>query len=574
MVRKVLFSGVFVMALLLAWGCSDNQNSMSPQADQNGSNVDITTTNANVPPELQDAINQALQDNDTKGQADLASSQALFGFWHNIDGPTTITSPGFYRVTSDFSASDDAIMIQSNWVYLFIGNHTITGPGNKMGRGVVIDGSHYVAVFGGNFETFGMGVVLNESMLCAVRNVHITGGDVYADPGNGIAPQIGIMAVNSARNLIFHNRIEMLNLGIFMRGDGTYSNRVFGNKLMGGDLGLLGICYNPDGSGDPAGAHNDDVNSNIVERFRGGFQANFGTHDILVRRNHFKYFAFDIEDKENASTFVNNHSMQIPTPMHDLTLNFSGLDDLGPNFAYEGWVIVNGSPVSTGVFTVDGSGTPSQTMFPVSSFDLAGASKFVLTIEPVPDADPNPSSTHYLAGDFTDGDASLSVADPAAFGDDFTGAMGDYILNTPSTGSDDTDYRDGIWWLDPNAGPGPTLTLPTLPAGWEYEGWVVGPGGPVTTGKFTSVSGFDSDAGGPTAGPDATPPFPGQDYITPPMNLIGYAAVITVEPSPDNSPNPFTLKPLVDGDIMDPGIGVLQGMGNNAGSFPTGMAMR
>jgi hypothetical protein len=193
-----------------------------------------------------------------------------------------------------------------------------------------------------------------------------------------------------------------------------------------------------------------------------------------------------------------------------------------------------------------------------------------LTIEPSPDNDPAPASTHYLAGDFSGGSATVTVEDPAALGDDFLSASGPYILNTPSTSGDDSDYSSGIWWLDPNAGPGATLDLPTLPDGWVYEGWVVGNSGPITTGRFTMSAGADSDQGGPTAGPDGVPPFPGQDYINPLIDLIGYAAVISIEPEPDNSAGPFTLKPLVDGNIEDVGIGVLQNMGNNASLFPTG----
>ena len=50
------------------------------------------------------------------------------------------------------------------------------------------------------------------------------------------------------------------------------------------------------------------------------------------------------------------------------------------------------------------------------------------------------------------------------------------------------------------------------------------------------VMGADSDAGGPTAGPRSTPPFPGQDFIMPPVSLIGYQAVVSIEPDPDDSP--------------------------------------
>ena len=116
--------------------------------------------------------------------------------------------------------------------------------------------------------------------------------------------------------------------------------------------------------------------------------------------------------------------------------------------------------------------------------------------------------------------------------------------------------------------------LPALPAGWMYEGWVVGPDGPVTTWRFTEATGADSDGGGPGAGPDGTPAVPGQEFITPPVSLIGYQAVISIEPEPDDSPGPFTLKPLVDMDIEDVGAMVLQDMANNAASFPTGMATR
>jgi len=254
-----------------------------------------------------------------------------------------------------------------------------------------------------------------------------------------------------------------------------------------------------------------------------------------------------------------------------LEIETHGLEDLGFAWAYEGWFIVDGVAVSTGIFTVDGSGMPSQSRFRVEVDNPDAIATFVLTIEPVPDDDPAPAAVHLLAGDLADSTAQLTAGHPAALGDDFTSAAGPYILNAPS-GGDGVDYRNGIWWLDPDAGPGPSLELPALPAGWAYEGWVVGPEGPISTGRFTSAEGADSDAGGLTAGPFGTPPFPGQDLLNPPMDLTaGYAAVLSVEPDPDNSPAPFTLKPLVDGEVDDVGAGVLQTMDNMASSFPTGM---
>lgn len=255
--------------------------------------------------------------------------------------------------------------------------------------------------------------------------------------------------------------------------------------------------------------------------------------------------------------------------LHLLTLETAGLEDLGPGWAYEGWLIVDGAPVSTGVFTVDSVGVPSQTHFPVT-VNRSLTTAFVLTIEPSPDPDPNPSATHLLAGDFADAAAALAVAHPAALGDDFLSAAGSFILAVPSEPT--APYTQGIWWLDPVSGAA-ALQLPTLPAGWQYEGWVVGPDGPLSTGAFTDPAAADSDAGGPYAGPNPTPPFPGQDFVHPPLDLVGLTAVISVEPDPDNSPAPFALKPLVDAVIEDPGApGLLQSMSNNAATFPIGSA--
>ena len=59
--------------------------------------------------------------------------------------------------------------------------------------------------------------------------------------------------------------------------------------------------------------------------------------------------------------------------MTQLEIKLTGLEDLGPNATYEGWVMVNGSPVSTGKFTVNSMGEPSQSEFTV----LANAAEAV-----------------------------------------------------------------------------------------------------------------------------------------------------------------------------------------------------
>lgn len=252
----------------------------------------------------------------------------------------------------------------------------------------------------------------------------------------------------------------------------------------------------------------------------------------------------------------------------ELTLNFDKLPALGDDWAYEGWLIVDDTPISSGIFTVSDDGTLSKSSFMVDAEALKMAAAFVLTIEPVPDSDPAPSPVHILAGDFADASAELTAGHAAALGNDFTSAGGTFILGIPTSDSDADSYTSGIWFTG--------LELPTLPDGWIYEGWVVGPDGPITTGTFSSPSTGDSDGGGPTAGPKAAPAaIPGQDYLNPPIDLTsGYAAVISIEPVPDNSPAPFVFKPLINMEIIDAGDHVDQMFTNNIASFPVGSATR
>ena len=257
--------------------------------------------------------------------------------------------------------------------------------------------------------------------------------------------------------------------------------------------------------------------------------------------------------------------------MADLELSFQGLEVLSEGFVYEGWILVDGSPLTAGRFTVDDA--DSSHVFELDAADLDAATAYILTIEPEPDADPAPSVVHILAGDLSDGSADLDTAHPAALGTDFADAAGSYILETPTSSAVADDYDQGIWWLEMTMdGPAPVLDLPELPEGWTYEGWVVVNGEPISTGTFDFGDEADADGAGPTSGPDGAPPFPGQDFVQPSVVLTGGMAVISVEPVPDTSPAPFAIKPLVDMEIEDAPGHALQDMGNNAASAPLGMA--
>ncbi|MBO6524436.1 MAG: hypothetical protein JJ971_11455 [Balneolaceae bacterium] len=263
-----------------------------------------------------------------------------------------------------------------------------------------------------------------------------------------------------------------------------------------------------------------------------------------------------------------------------LTLELTGVEPLQNGFHFEGWVIIDGSPVTTGKFNVDDNGnliTLGGSVIPNATFevdaDLSAATTFILTIEPSGDTDDIPAETHHLAGDITNGSSTLSFAHSASLGDNFSSASGAYILATPSD-DDDSNENSGIWFLDPS-GPSAGLSLPILPAGWRYEGWAVSGGTPISTGVFTSVSEADTFSG--FSGTNSTPPFPGEDFLmnapsglTFPLNLAGGAAVISIEPYPDDSPAPYTLKPLVGqipGDATDR---TLYSTENNSNSFSSG----
>jgi len=267
--------------------------------------------------------------------------------------------------------------------------------------------------------------------------------------------------------------------------------------------------------------------------------------------------------------------------MKNINVNISGLEDLGPDYVYEGWLIANGSPVSTGTFTVDDMGTLSKTTFSLDESFVDNATAFVLSIEPANDSDPAPAATKMMSGDFSGASASVTTG----LVGDFSTAAGKYILATPTNGAD-TDENSGIWFLDLATGsPTVGLDLPQLPDGWKYEGWVVINGQPVTTGTFTNT--MATDDADPFSGSMALPDvngadgfFPGEDFLMNapsglnfPTNIAGGMAVISVEPYPDNSPNPFTLKPLVQPIPASAVDHTVYEMGQNL-SFPAGTVTR
>ncbi len=265
-------------------------------------------------------------------------------------------------------------------------------------------------------------------------------------------------------------------------------------------------------------------------------------------------------DDDNTSTTAN------------LTLDLQGLEALGSDYVYEGWIIVNGEPVSTGTFS---SITFPQT-FQVNAVQLNDATRFVLSIEPEMDADPMPAATKVLVGDFI---GTLANVNTDVVGD-FSNASGAFFLRTPTdeTGMNNGNDENGVWFGTPGMPPAPNFVLPTLPEGWAYEGWVVGDTGPLSTGTFTAFNTMDSAA--LFSGAAAGPPVPGEDFFenaptgeTFPLDVRGRTVVISVEPVPDDSAAPFVMKPLV-GTAGNDTAPATHAFGTNLASLPMGSVTR
>ncbi|MDG1334333.1 MAG: anti-sigma factor [Crocinitomicaceae bacterium] len=233
----------------------------------------------------------------------------------------------------------------------------------------------------------------------------------------------------------------------------------------------------------------------------------------------------------------------------DLTLDITGLPDLGPNYKYETWLAYNNMAISLGTFDVDASGNMSTTSFTGNTMDIESAQIVVISIEPFPDADPTPSDVKILGGGFSGNTVNLTIAYNAAVGSDLSLAEGEYVIDAPTTNSI-TDNLSGIWFFNPGA-TAPQLELPALTTGWRYEGWAVIGGVPMSTGKFTNAE-IPDNSSMYSATEAAAPSFPGEDFVqnapagfTFPTDLSGQDVFISVEPVTDNSPYPFVLRALV-----------------------------
>jgi len=228
------------------------------------------------------------------------------------------------------------------------------------------------------------------------------------------------------------------------------------------------------------------------------------------------------------------------------------LEDLPPlqdGFSYQAWARVGVQYWPTEKFNVaeNGSFINASGQFIQNSLtfegDVSAASEVLVTIEEKRDADEEPSATVVFAGDVNEFQAVLTQEHPRALGLSFDGETGSFMLMSHAFDAQSSDVS-GLWFVEGSkSAPTAGLSLPALPGGWVYEGWIEAGGALISTGSFRAND--EADLQRRYSSSD-TPRFPGEDFdenapdgITFPLDPSGGSVYVTIEPFPDDTVEPF-----------------------------------
>ncbi|HEY8226935.1 MAG TPA: NosD domain-containing protein [Pyrinomonadaceae bacterium] len=229
-----------------------------------------------------------------------------------ITNPTTITESGSYVLLRDIAlgAPGTAIVIAADNVSLNLNGHALIGPGNKQGVGVAVEGVSGVSVHDGMISGFGTCVSIVNAHNVRAESLQIRGED-----GGGPPPgEVGVLVLNSRGVVLRENTISRTFLGIFVRGGGSGGNRISANTITGGQNGQIGICYNPDGSSNPAGPKGDLVYNNLISRFNIGIQTSIQTLGNIFRENNIAFFQQAINEVTPGSNVFEENTAIAITP--------------------------------------------------------------------------------------------------------------------------------------------------------------------------------------------------------------------------------------------------------------------
>ncbi len=210
--------------------------------------------------------------------AALAVLLGSFAISSTASAQWTINRAGSYKLYANYTVpSGNGIVITASNVTLDLNGFTVSttanatntapAPGPNGTKGILISGVRNVEIKGGHLAGFNINVLVTDSQNVMVDDLQIVGSNLA--PAGG-PTEVGINIVNSSACDVRGNSISSCNLGLFVRGGGSFGNRLMKNIISGGAVAgnnLLGICYNPDGLGTTAGPRGDSIYNNHIVGF-------------------------------------------------------------------------------------------------------------------------------------------------------------------------------------------------------------------------------------------------------------------------------------------------------------------
>lgn len=248
---------------------------------------------------------------------------------------------------------------------------------------------------------------------------------------------------------------------------------------------------------------------------------------------------------------------EVPSSVKEMEVTFNNLPQLPDSLQYVAWIA---GPEGSYFYMLEKftpvNGSFSKVYTDIKPGKIVGMQYMVVSIEKkdIADADlTSPSNVPIIAGYLNGNHANIKFSEDNAF-PKLDGAKGSFILATP-TDAGNTATTNGIWFVDIDSTNTIVkgLTLPTLPGGWYYQGWVEVGGKLYATGHFGDPAIADSSA--PYSGSAEGYKFPGEDFlnnppagVTFPLDLKGAKVYITLQPKYDLLGSSYGLK-ILEGEV-------------------------
>lgn len=223
------------------------------------------------------------------------------------------------------------------------------------------------------------------------------------------------------------------------------------------------------------------------------------------------FWWYQVKTLGPVSTIAPKESVA-PEGKQDIEISFSNLKPLKQGH-FELWAQFKDKATSFGKFNLNEEGAmvdlEGKETSLGSKYNISGADKILVSIEPDDGKDASPSGILILEGDLHGERADLSFK-----AINLAKASGEYFLGTPSY-SEDPDLPGGVWFAKP-AGTDfgkqdESLVLGKAPKGFIYEGWVFHKDKFISLGRFTSPAGDDDFSG--HSGFKRYPDYPGEDLL-------------------------------------------------------------